>query len=70
MAGILGCIGSWASVQGDPWWMHKAGELMQQLAFLLVGLSARDNNVPSVAVPSAAKKAEEIKRDTRFIVKE
>lgn len=35
----------------------------------LVGLFARDNNVPSEAVPGAAKAADKIKGDTAMFIK-
>lgn len=46
-----------------------AGFLLQAAGVLVNGLFARDNNVPSEAVPKAADRAAEIKRDTEILLK-
>jgi len=61
--GILLALGSWAAGQTEVAWLWKLGPLFQSLGAIFVSFG-RDNNVPSVAVPSAAKAAEKIKGDT------
>jgi hypothetical protein len=66
----LAALGYWASLQPDPWWLHKVGEAAVVLGLALTGATARDNSVPSEAVKSASKTAERIKGETNFIQKE
>jgi hypothetical protein len=65
IGGILLAIGQALMAQSDPWWLWKVGSIMSPIGAALLGLSARDNNVPSSAVPSAAKADEKIKGDTK-----
>lgn len=67
--GILAAIGAYMSNQSDPWWMFKLGPIISAIGLGLLGFSARDNNVPSSAIPSAAKADEKIKGDTAFVEK-
>ena len=67
--GILMAIGGWASTQSDPWWMFKVGGFLNIIGALLLGGAARDNNVPSAAIPAAQKRADEIKADTTIFTK-
>lgn len=68
--GIILAIGSWASGQVEPVWLWKIGPLISAVGAVLLGVTARDNGVPSSAVPSAAKAAEKIKEETTFIRRE
>jgi len=67
--GVLLAIGGWATTQSTPWWLYKAGGVLSAVGALLLGGAARDNNVPSSAVPKAAEKDAQIKADTQFINK-
>ena len=67
LGGVLLAIGGWASTQSDPWWVWKIGGILNVVGALLLGGAARDNNVPSSAAPSAAKKDALIKSDTTII---
>ena len=67
VGGVLAAIGAWASNQGTPWWLYKAGPLLSGIGLVFLGASARDNNVPSEAVKSATTAAERIKGDTQHI---
>lgn len=62
--GIVLAIGSWASGQVEIPWLWKLGPLLSAIGAVLLGVTARDNNVPSSAVPAAAKTDEKIKGDT------
>lgn len=70
LGGVCAALGYWASLQPDPWWLHKAGEALTVAGLALVGVTARDNNVPSAAIPSASKTAEKIKGDTDLTPKD
>ena len=69
LGGILLAIGGWASTQSEPWWVWKVGGIINVIGALLLGGAARDNNVPSSAVPTAAAKDAQIKSDTAIITK-
>ena len=64
VGGILLAIGQWASTQSDPWWLYKAGGLLNVVGALILGMAARDNNVPSAAVPSAMRAEEKLNQPT------
>jgi hypothetical protein len=56
--------------------MYQSGDISSAVAAVITGISAglglifaRDNTVPSAAVPAAQKRADEIKADTAFIIK-
>ena len=65
--GIILAIGSWASGQVTEPWLWKLGPLIQAIGAIVLAGFARDNNVPSAAIPSAAKAEEKIKRETAFL---
>jgi hypothetical protein len=60
LGGALLALGQWASTQSEPWWLYKAGGLLSIGGALLLGGSARDNNVPSTAIPKAMEREEKI----------
>tara|TARA_R110000868_G_C10808691_1_gene757681 strand:- start:142 stop:357 length:216 start_codon:yes stop_codon:yes gene_type:complete len=62
LGGILLAIGGWASTQSDPWWLYKAGGLLNVVGALILGMAARDNNVPSAAVPAALRAEEKLEK--------
>lgn len=55
LGGILGAIGT-TLTQLPYAWGPKSGAALITLGFLLTGGAARDNNVPSEAVPGAIEK--------------
>ncbi len=65
LGGILLSAGTWASQQSTPWWLYKVGSILAPLGALLLGASARDNNVPSADVPKAAEREAQIKSDAK-----
>lgn len=67
VGGLLAAAGAWASNQPEPWWLFKFGPLLSVVGLSLLGVTARDNGVPSSAVPTAAKADEKIKRETAFL---
>jgi len=67
--GVLLAIGSWAAGQVEVVWLWKLGPLFQSLGALFISFG-RDNNVPSEAVPGAARNADKIRHDTQFTTKE
>ncbi len=69
LAGILLAIGQWASSQAEPWWLYKLGNLLNVVAPFMLGAAARDNAVPSSAVPKAAAADAQIKGDTATLTK-
>jgi hypothetical protein len=64
LGGLIGAIGVWASQQSTPWWLWKLGALLNAVGLFLLGVSARDNGVPSSAVASAARTDALIKSTT------
>jgi hypothetical protein len=62
---LVAALGVWASSQSDPWWLWKVGQALNIIGLIVFGISARDNGVPSSAIPAAAKRAEEIKAETK-----
>ena len=67
----LGGIGAILGSIGAAIKLYQAGDLAAAATALITGIStglglifARDNNVPSEAIASAAKAAEQIKADT------
>lgn len=64
LGGALAAVGAYMSNQSEPWWFYKAGPILSLIGLAFFGVSARDNNVPSEAVPGAAKAAEKIKADS------
>jgi hypothetical protein len=65
LGGVLLSIGTWASQQSTPWWLYKVGGILAPLGALLLGATARDNNVPSAAIPKAAAAEAVIKGDSK-----
>jgi hypothetical protein len=63
LGGALASLGYWASLQPDPWWLHRVGEPLTIIGLAFIGVYARDNNVPSAAVPKAAEAAAKIEAD-------
>ena len=62
---LSAALGVWASAQSTPWWLWKVGQVLNIIGLIVFGISARDNGVPSSAVPSAAKRDADIKGDTK-----
>jgi hypothetical protein len=62
---LIAALGVWASAQSDPWWLWKVGQVLNIVGLIVFGVSARDNAVPSSAIPAAAARAEQIKQDTK-----
>ena len=56
LGGVLLAIGGWASTQSDPWWIYKAGGIINIIGALLLGGAARDNNVTSEQVGASTPK--------------
>jgi len=66
LAGLISAIGVWAAKQPDPWWLYQVGEVLQMLGVFMLGAVARDNNVPSEAVPKATERAHKIDEETKL----
>ncbi len=69
VGGVLLSVGGVMATMSNPWWMWKVGTALQAIGGLMLGVTARDNNVPSSAVPKAAERDAEIKADTTIITK-
>jgi len=68
VGGILGAIGSVMVML--PWpIVVKIGGVLNTIAIAMIGVTARDNDVPSSAVPKAADRDAAIKGDTATITK-
>lgn len=69
VGGFIAGLGFYMSSQAEPWWFYKVGPIISLIGLTFFGATARDNNVPSEAIPSACKAADKIKRDTAFLQK-
>jgi len=68
LGGILSFLGLAASYYPNPV-AQKFGPALIGLGATLTGVAARDNNVPSSAVPVAAERDAQIKGDTTLVNK-